>query len=73
MEATKIVGISASTCARFSQEIAENPVVERNYAAWAQGFMSGALMRAPKGVNEGLDHTPKTLGRIPEGFLRQKP
>ncbi|MGE7157014.1 hypothetical protein ACQKJ1_25135 [Methylorubrum rhodesianum] len=60
-ETVKIVGLGASTCARFNQEIGENPKLQRDYFAWTQGFMSGALIRAPQGVDEGLDLTPPTF------------
>ncbi|GJD97576.1 hypothetical protein [Methylobacterium iners] len=57
-QSVKIVGIGASTCTRFNAEIAAAPSAERDYLAWAQGFMSGALVRAPPGVDEGLDLAP---------------
>lgn len=60
-ETAKIVGLGAATCALFNQEIGENPVLQRDYFAWAQGFMSGALIRAPQGVDEGLDLTPQSF------------
>jgi hypothetical protein len=60
-ETVKIVGLGASSCARFNQEIGENPALQRDYFAWAQGFMSGALIRAPQGVDEGLDLTPPSF------------
>ncbi|MFE1597490.1 hypothetical protein [Methylobacterium sp. ID0610] len=60
-ETIKIVGLGASTCARFNQEIREDPALQRDYFAWAQGFMSGALIRAPQGVDEGLDLTPPSF------------
>lgn len=56
--AVKIVGIGAASCARFNQEIGTTPTLERDYLGWAQGFMSGALMRAPAGVDEDLDLLP---------------
>ena len=59
--ATKIVGIGASTCARFIHDIGEAPERERDYLAWAQGFMSGALIRAPEGIDEGLDLAPASM------------
>ena len=59
--ATKIVGIGASTCARFIHDIGEAPARERDYLAWAQGFMSGALIRAPEGIDEGLDLAPASM------------
>jgi hypothetical protein len=57
----KIVGVGASTCARFNQDIGEAPARERDYLAWAQGFMSGALIRAPEGIDEGLDLAPSSM------------
>jgi hypothetical protein len=68
---TKIVGVGAATCARFNGHVAESPSSERDYLAWAQGFMSGALMRAPPGVDEGLDLLPPTLPLTAQAeFLR---
>lgn len=58
---TKIVGIAAATCARFDGHVAGSPSSERDYRAWVRGFMSGALMRAPPGVDEGLDLLPPTI------------
>ncbi|GEP08878.1 hypothetical protein [Methylobacterium gnaphalii] len=60
-QVTKIVGIGASPCSRFNQDIGEAPAKERDYLAWAQGFMSGALIRAPEGVDGGLDLTPSSM------------
>src|SRR5262245_59644195 len=54
----KIVGTGAATCATFLSDIARNPFSEREYFAWAQGYMSGILMRAPPGKDENLDLTP---------------
>jgi hypothetical protein len=60
-QTVRIVGIGAASCARFNQEIAQKPPVERDYLAWAQGFMSGALIRAPQGVDENLDLLPPSF------------
>lgn len=60
-QVVKIVGIGASSCAVFNEEVARNPPAERDYVAWAQGFMSGALIRAPQGVDENLDLAPMTF------------
>ena len=46
----KVVGIGASSCAQFNEEVAGSPSAERDYFAWAQGFMSGVLLRAPTGA-----------------------
>lgn len=59
-ETAHIVGIGAASCTRFNEEVARNPPVERDYVAWAQGFMSGVLIRAPAGVDENLDLLPPT-------------
>lgn len=60
-ETAKIVGIGAASCNRFNQEIQETPALQRDYLAWTQGFMSGALIRAPQGVDAGLDLTPPSF------------
>jgi hypothetical protein len=70
-QTAKVVGIGASSCARFSNEIAGRPTVERDYFAWAQGFMSGLLMRATQGVDEKLDLAPPWFSLIKQAaFLR---
>ncbi|WP_336490707.1 hypothetical protein [Methylobacterium nigriterrae] len=63
-QTAKVVGHGASACARFNDEIHDNPALEREYFAWAQGFMSRALMRAPSGVD-------KTLIYCQNQFLRK--
>ena len=60
-QTVKIVGIGASSCAQFTREIGPNSSTERDYFAWAQGFMSGVLAQAPLGVDEGLDLDPPSL------------
>jgi hypothetical protein len=57
-QAAKIVGTGAVSCATFLTDIARNPIYEREYFSWAQGYMSGILMRAPPGKDEHLDLTP---------------
>lgn len=70
-QTAKIVGLGASTCARFNQETSGNLALQRDYFAWAQGFMSGALIRAPEGVDEDLDLTPPSMPlQTQAGFLR---
>ena len=67
----KIVGVGAVPCAQFSAEIARTPTAERDFLAWAQGFMSGALIRSPPGVDEGLDLTPPGFPLLRQAeFLR---
>lgn len=48
-QSVKIVGIGAATCRDFLGEIQGRPDVEKNFFAWAQGYMSGLLIRAPAG------------------------
>jgi hypothetical protein len=56
-----IVGLGAATCQRFNDDIKSNPLLRRDYLAWAQGFMSGTLSSRPPGVDEGLDLAPPTF------------
>lgn len=56
-----IVGLGATTCQRFNDDIKSNPLLRRDYLAWAQGFMSGILSSRPPGVDEGLDLAPVTF------------
>lgn len=58
LESVKVVGIGATTCSDFIREVEARPETERDFFAWAQGYMSGALMRAPSGVDVGLDLAP---------------
>ncbi|WP_245902167.1 hypothetical protein [Phreatobacter oligotrophus] len=68
----KIVGIGAQTCNIFNQDIQSNGQMIRDYVAWAQGFMSGALMRAPEGKDVGLDLLPERLNLDAQvEFLKQ--
>ncbi|WP_019195331.1 hypothetical protein [Afipia birgiae] len=60
----KIVGLGATTCQRFNDDVKANPVLRRDYLAWAQGFMSGILLSRPPGVDEGLDLDPVTFDLI---------
>ena len=60
-QTAKIVGIGASSCAHFNEEIARSPSTQRDYFAWAQGFMSGVLLRAPLGQDEKLDLVPPSF------------
>lgn len=67
----KIVGIGASSCNQFAREITSRPEVERDYFAWAQGFMSGIMSRAPGGMDEGIDLMPRSLPLLRQAeFLR---
>ena len=68
----KIVGLGAVTCADFTDNIEKSPAMQRDYLAWAQGFMSGILLSRPAGVDEGLDLNPQAFGLLRQlEFLRQ--
>ena len=56
-----IAGIGAISCAGFLKEAEGNTATEKHYFAWAQGYMSGLLIRAPKGVDEDLNLIPPTF------------
>ena len=56
-----IVGLGAATCQQFNDDVRSNPLIRRDYLAWAQGFMSGILSSRPPGVDEGLDLAPPTF------------
>jgi hypothetical protein len=70
-QTVKIVGVGSASCKDYLREIGDTPAMERDYLAWAQGYMSGILVRAPTGVDETLDLTPSTFP-LPEQmkFLR---
>ncbi len=54
----KITGLGASSCMKYLADIDSNETVEKMYFAWAQGFMNGALVRAPAGVDDNLNLVP---------------
>jgi len=59
-----IVGLGATTCQRFNDDVKSNPAARRDYLAWAQGFMSGILLGRPPGVDQGLDLDPPSFGLV---------
>ena len=68
----KIVGIGATSCARFTSEITANADTEKTYLAWMQGYMSGITVGRPAGVDEGIDLTPYTFPLVAQAeFLRE--
>ena len=70
-QSVKIVGIGASPCMTFLQQASADPRAGREYMAWAQGYMSGLLVRAPEGKDENLDLAPPTFPlRKQAEFLR---
>ena len=60
----RIVGLGATTCQRFTDDVKANPVLQRDYLAWAQGFMSGIILSRPPGVDEDLDLAPSTFALV---------
>lgn len=70
-QSVKIVGIGASSCGFFLRVTSGNPEVEKNFFAWAQGYMSGLLLRAPAGKDEDLDLAPDAYPLLKQAeFLR---
>lgn len=46
--------------------------MEREYISWAQGYLSGLLIRAPVGVDENLDLTPPSFPLLRQAqYLRE--
>jgi hypothetical protein len=77
-ELAKIVGPGAVKCADFSSQALKKPDSQREYLAWAMGLMSGLILRAPPGVDEGIDLMPASMPPVKQlEFLRayceQKP
>jgi hypothetical protein len=60
----RIVGLGATTCQQFNDDIKGNPALRRDYLAWGQGFMSGIILSRPPGVDQGLDLAPKTFDLV---------
>ncbi len=70
-QTVKIVGIGASSCQYFLRETNGKPEAEKNFFAWAQGYMSGLLLRAPPGKDEDLDLAPDAYPLLKQAeFLR---
>jgi len=67
----RIVGLGAATCQQFNDDVKTNPLVRRDYLAWAQGFMSGILSSRPPGVDEGLDLNPPSFGLINQLYFME--
>ena len=58
-ETVVIIGTGSGTCASFLEDIATRPQSQGEYFSWAQGYMSGLLIRAP--VGETVDLNPPVL------------
>ncbi len=56
-QSVKIVGTGSVSCSQYLSQ-SKNPISERDFLNWGQGYMSGLLMRAPSGVDENLDLLP---------------
>jgi hypothetical protein len=70
-QTSNIVGLGATPCDAFNRDVERNFQIQRDYFAWAQGFMSGVLMRAPPGIDEGLQLAPPTFPLLKQvDFLR---
>lgn len=57
-QTVKITGLGASNCKKYIDDTSVNETNAKTYFAWAQGFMNGALVRAPVGVDNNLDLIP---------------
>ena len=70
-QTARIIGLGATACLQFNEDIRLNPSVQRDYLAWGQGYMSGILVGRPPGVDQGLDLNPPTFDMINQlHFLR---
>lgn len=58
-ETVVIIGIGSGTCASFLEDIETRPQAQGEYFSWAQGYMSGLLIRAP--IGETVDLNPPLL------------
>jgi len=67
----KITGLGASNCVKYMNDIDGNEAAEKTYFAWAQGFMNGALVRAPAGIDDNLDLIPRSFPVVDQmSFLK---
>jgi len=68
-----IVGIGATSCPEFLSQARETAAVQKEYLAWAQGFMSAILLTRPMGIDEQLDLLPPTLPLLEQlRFLHER-
>lgn len=68
-EQIEIVGLGASPCSQYLEEISGNIAIEREYLSWALGYMSGLLVRAPPGEIVQLRNSELPLTKQ-AGYLR---
>ena len=66
------MGLGATTCRQFNDDVRSNSNIRLNYLAWAHGFMSGILLGRPPGVDVGLNLDHPTFGLLKQlQFLEQ--
>ncbi|SRR5581483_1755981 len=67
----KIVGLGATSCTGFMSDAGKKPAIQRDYLAWAQGYMSAILLTRPGTIDDGLDLAPPTFPLLKQlEFLR---
>lgn len=67
----RVVGLGATSCPAFLNDALRKPPIQRDYLAWAQGYMSAILLTRPGTVDDGLDLTPPTFPLLKQlEFLR---
>lgn len=57
----KIVGLGATSCAQYTKDASASVSAQREYIAWAQGFLSAVLLSRPAGVDDGLNLAPDQM------------
>jgi len=60
-QTANIVGLGATSCEQFLKDIGPRPELQRDYLAWAQGFMSGILLSRPPDVDTDLNLDPPSF------------
>jgi hypothetical protein len=67
----EVVRLGATSCNGFMDEATKRPSVQRDYLAWAQGYMSAILLTRPGTTDNGLDLAPATFPLLKQlEFLR---
>lgn len=67
----KIVGLGATSCNGFMADATRKSSIQRDYLAWAQGYMSAILLTRPGTIDNGLDLAPSTFPLLKQlEFLR---
>jgi hypothetical protein len=73
-----IAGIGVTRCHEFNQQIDREPKLEDYYFSWAQGFMSGVLLRGRTGQDETValvqaQHPPEQQREFLKSYCRRNP